>query len=322
MNDEDDPFPGSFRGGQHRVRGNVPGPAIEHAVCDEWIKMLRVLMEEKFIYQNLSLNTDVFNEHTNDNYPHQVLLNEFSKRPAYPLSDGNTERKVASPDWMLSGAMAFNLDGNDEDQPLPFYLPTLQLHCKTCKGERTFGSLIDSRSGYLQTVLNKKQKSDVKEQAYTFYYQCNGCDSRSIVFQVVRSGLKLQLTGRSDPLRPPVGKWPSDVQEIVEDASQAVAENDINAGFYHLRTAVEHYLKSQLRIDVSERKRGEELVEEYKKTLSKKVRDTAPPLSTVYNDLSECMHSRKGDLFVFSSNLKKFKQHIAMKKMIEEIDNT
>lgn len=319
---ENDPLEGSYLGGSYlggSYMGRNQSPEIEHEVCDEWIKILKVLLEEKFIYQNVCLNADVFARHADDKHSQQALSDEFSKRATYPLSDGKTDKVRASPDWMISGASNFEQWEKYEEQPLPFYLPALQLHCKECKGERSFGSLIDSRSGYLQAFLNKKQKPDVNEQVYTFYYLCGSCSNRTIVFQVVRTGLKLQLTGRSEPLRPAVGKWPKGIDIVVEDAVQAVAENDIYGGFYHLRTAVEHYLKGQLGIDVSERKRGEELVDEYKKTLDEKVRTAAPSLSTVITEFSECLHSRTGDLSVFNDNLKKFEAHITMKKMIEDL---
>lgn len=318
---EDDPFPGSFRGGSFRGRGKGPGPVFEHTVCDEWIRLIKLLMEEKFIYQNVSLNSNVFTEIEDEQYPYKSLQVEFSKRPIYPLSDGKTEQVHASPDWMLSGAMAFNIDGEIEDQPLPFYLPALQLQCKECKGERTFGSLVDSRSGYLQAFIDRSKSPSLTKQVFTFYYLCNSCKNQTVVFQIVRNGLKLQLTGRSDPLRPNVGKWPKNINEIIENATQAVAENDVYGGFYHLRTALEHYIKSELKIDAKDRVNGEELGDRYKASLSQKVKTAVPSLSTIYTDLSECMHARTGDVAVFDKNFKKFENHLKIKVMISEIED-
>lgn len=313
---EDDPYFGSYKGGN--FRGRSQSPEIEHAVCDEWMRILKILMEEKFIYQNVSLDTDVFTKHATEIFSHQALSNEFSRRPVYPLSDGKKEKVKASPDWMLSGAMAFDLDGKDEDQPLPFFLPSLQLQCKRCKGERTFSSLVDSRAGYLNAFLDENENASGTKQAYTLYYMCNGCDKNIILFQILRSGLKLQITGRSEPLRAEEGKWPKVIREIVGDAIQAVSENDIYAGFYHLRTAVEHYIKAELKIDAAKRINGEELGDMYKASLSEKVKTTAPSISAVYTELSECMHTRSGDISVFNSNMKKFGNHIQLKKLIEE----
>jgi hypothetical protein len=125
------------------------------------------------------------------------------------------------------------------------------------------------------------------------YYQCSVCRKHNIVFQVLRKGFKLQLTGRSTAFRPTVAKeWPKEIKEIIEDAFVAVAEGDISAGYYHLRTAIEFYLKSCLGIPFTAKVDGTELCEKYNAHADERLKQSFPSFGPMYGELSLGLHSR------------------------------
>lgn len=88
---------------------------------------------------------------------------------------------------------------------------------------------------------------------------------------------------------------PESLGPILSDAEQAVAEGDIFAGFYHLRTILEHYLKHRLRIPIDQQIRGDELVTKHYQTLSPGAGNMLPSLTVSWEKLSHWLHTRTGD---------------------------
>lgn len=132
------------------------------------------------------------------------------------------------------------------------------------------------------------------EQVYSLYYRCAVCRYSVVVFQVTRRGFKFQLTGRSVPFRPEIAnEWPKAVKPIVADAYSAAAENDLPAAYYHLRTAIEHYMKAEVKIPTTQKVDGTELCEKYNATLDSRLKSGFPAMSTIYTELSSGLHTRE-----------------------------
>ncbi len=97
----------------------------------------------------------------------------------------------------------------------------------------------------------------------------------------------------------------------------AVAENDVPAGYYHLRTAVEFYIKGILQIDISTKVDGTELCDQYNERLDARLKAGFPSMSTIYQGLSEGLHTRSKDAAKFNSLMGQLLDHLKAKQMFE-----
>ena len=103
---------------------------------------------------------------------------------------------------------------------------------------------------------------------------------------------------------------PKQLEPILNDATNAVAEGDLYAGFYHLRTMVEHFAKLKLNTPSDARERGEDLLARYSKTLPASLAGTLPSLAATYDSLSKRMHARSGSADEFNAQLQVVCDHI------------
>jgi len=100
------------------------------------------------------------------------------------------------------------------------------------------------------------------------------------------------------------------LEPILIDATNAVAEGDLYAGFYHLRTMVEHFAKLRLKTPLDSRERGEDLLARYYKTIPSNLSSTLPSLTTSYDTLSKHMHARTGRIEDFHDQVTVVCDHI------------
>ena len=133
-----------------------------------------------------------------------------------------------------------------------------------------------------------------------FSMKCSVCERP--IFFAIRNGflegdnqVVFQLVGRNPMYLPSVkAPFPSAIRRVVSDALLAVAQSDLPAGFYHLRTAIEIYMKEVTEEDIDAKIDGNELVDKYKSKMGNLIPPNAPSFKTIYSDLSRYLHSRKG----------------------------
>jgi hypothetical protein len=289
--------------GDTRV-GRAESPAIEYAFQDEIVRLLKELFESKGLYQNVRVNTAIFDDLPND------FAKEFRKRPISPYSPNDQ--------GTLTGSLGCQPLGTPHDElDIGFYLPNINLECSRCTRATTFLSIGISPRAY--TGSPYPILGDDTEQVFSVYYKCAVCHKTYIVFQVFRIGFKLQLTGRSIPFRPTIEKeWPKEIRQIVEDAHVAAAENDVPAAYYHLRTAMEFYLKKELSIAVADKIDGTTLCDKYNEKVDSRLKSGFPAVSTIYSELSTGLHSRDVKAERFMKLRSDFLSHLKAKALFAE----
>jgi len=291
--------------------GRNQSPRIEHAVVKEWSDILAKLMTCKGLYQNLAIEPNIFSKFVDQHYSVQQLTDEFSGRPIYPYSRGEGDKQNAGGRTGPVGGAA--LGTPDNKMPLSFHLPNIHLECTTCKLESSFLSMTCSNDKYQSPY---PLFGSTTEQVFHLYYRCATCLKNYLVFQILRRGLKAQLTGRSQPYRPKLEKlWPDSIVGIVRDALSADAENDISAAYYHLRTAIEFYIKNELHIPVAQKFEGNELCSMYNEKQDARLKTAFPSLGFLYSELSAGLHSRDVKSTQFSAMLVKFADHLRAKEL-------
>lgn len=281
--------------------GRAESPRVENALQDAVVRALKELLQNKGMYQNLRIDDASFKSALPP-----ALTDEFRTRPYMPHSRGG-----------MTPVGGTGIGTPTEQMPIGFYLPAVTLPCPTCAHS----------SSYLSNPYSKQKHFDDPypllgadtEQVWSLYYSCSVCRKHHIVFQVVRKGFRLQLTGRSTPFRPAIAKeWPKEIKEIIEDAYLAVSEGDVPAGYYHLRTAVEFYLKTCLSVPVEMKVDGTELCEKYNMQADERLKLGFPTFGPMYSELSLGLHSRAVSVEGFTKISSNFLGHLKAKAMFAE----
>jgi hypothetical protein len=204
------------------------------------------------------------------------------------------------------------------DMNLSFYLPAVQLYCATCRAPRTFIALGPSTDSAFESPYPRKSKGQT-EQIYVAYYRCETCRDTLFTVLVRRVGLRVHLCGFAPRRELRRGANVAEaLVPILDDAEQAIAEGDRYGAFYHLRTMVEHYLKTTLQINIAEQIRGDELVEMYNQRLRQDFKSTLPSLGTAWEKLSKWMHTRTGLVDDYTPQRDAVCKHIEVVQIIGE----
>lgn len=295
-----------------QIHGALPGrkesPTIERFARLAVEKAFGDLIGEKYLYQK----TEV------------VLTGLQSALEGKGLKDASAkwsdfQKEIASRPWWLltrhlgddpnvghvnfvgrGGVPPGALGGQIEDMPIGFYAPSCQLQCRKCKGPRAFVALSGSGGFVFDSPYPRKTQAGT-EQVFQAFYRCEICRESIHTVLVRREGLKLHLSGFAPRKETRLeGTVPKEVEDIFADAYNAVAEGDVHAGIYHLRTALEHFLKAGLGVPIDQQIRADELVEKHNATVSAALRATLPSMGETMSRLSDALHTRKGDVASFN----------------------
>ena len=240
------------------------------------------------------------------------LCAEIAERPwilrTRHLGDNVNDRFVSK---IVQSGVSKPVNSPIKDMHIGFFLPSVQLQCLgTCKSERTFSGLSTS-SGNPYSQPWGLAKGPETEQLFFPIFRCEGCSHFAYTMLVRRRGLKLQLCGIT-PKRPVVNseKIPTEIAPILKDADQSVAEGDLFAAFYHLRTLIEHYVKQRLGLPKTEKAKGDDLISRYNETIIEGLKGTLPSLLLSWRFLSEALHAREGSADDFSEQRELVCKHI------------
>ena len=226
-----------------------------------------------------------------------VLCKEVAMRPwllgTRHKGDSDTDRTISR---AASMGISQPLNSAYDDMHMGFLLPSVQLQCQgECKSEKTFSGHFMSRGNPFSQPPGAR-KGDETEQLFFPIYRCEGCSKFVYTLLVKRKGLKLHLCGIS-PRRPlkVSNKIPEALSPILQDAEQSVAENDVFAAFYHLRTLIEHFVKGRLGVPLKTKANGDDLIAQYHATIKDGIKSTLPSLLASWQFLSEALHAREGE---------------------------
>ncbi len=280
-------------------------PDIEHRFQDALIIALRAAFESRGLYQNVKIDE----EFTKGFEGSLKLKVEFRRRLIFLTSfkgGGNLEAQ-----------RNIRPGGNPPPPPhqidIGCYLPPIHIHCTKCNRESVYQCPeIKEATGYQSPFFREStEDSPDTEQLFTVGYQCASCTVDVIVIQLFRRGLKLMVTGRSTTYCPKLqDDWPESIRHIVRDGVAATSEGDANAGYYHLRTALEWHMKHVCKVPSADQIDGASLCDSYKATLHKQVRSDFPSVSELYSELSKGLHARTATKEGFHSCYERLLKHL------------
>ena len=301
----------------HSYSGRPQSPQIEWAFEDAFAAAVKEICESRGLYQNVDVALPILSEVADERSPEELLVREFSRRTVQAIT---RKEHVSIGDHKFAGrSVGTDAPGTPDDQRLlAFYLPVAEIMCALCKRKAPHTS-VPAPAPPRETPFPEKDQKTV--QVLHVLYACTGCSIEVVGFQIMRRGLRLQLTGRTVPFRPPLDNaWPKAIRDIVSDAFVAAAEGDVPAAYYHLRTAQESFMKKELGLDVACKIEGQELCDAYNKKADPRVVRDFPAMSTLYSDLSEGLHSRKVKIEDFQRYSASFLKHLKAQALVGEID--
>lgn len=301
--------------------GRDESPEIEMLAQESIGNALSVLFTKRGLYQKSELEFESM-----EKYLHSIGKNnfesfkkEFSKRPWVPITPDLPQEHHLRAEFFC-GVGDSPLDTPNDERKVSFYLPSIKMYCSKCKDEHTFFSVgVLWADGFLDYYPRISEKT---EQLFNFSYNCGICKDHLIGFLVKRDGSRLTLCGRTERLPVNVPKIiPKKLRVIVNDAISATNENDLYAGFYHLRTFCEHYMKSSIGMAIKEKVTGDELSEKYNSSLDSRMTASLPAISVIYESASRFMHERDGEREDFESLLREIEDHLLAKELFEKYAN-
>ena len=284
---------------------------MQEAIGDAFV----ILVSAKGLYQKLEPKLDRIATHLESiKSPNGAAITaEFSKRPWVPVSADVSKENRARAEFFC-GVTDSPLSAPSDEIKLSFPLPPVKLFCSVCKDEHTFSSITAMWwDGFADCYPKIGERT---EQIFNLTYNCGHCKNNPICFLIKREGYRLTLCGRSERLFVKVARTiPKSLQPILRDAIGAANENDLAAGFYHLRTFSEHYMKHCLQVPIAERITGDDLGAKYNATLDTRMSAGLPSMPSLYDRASKFMHERTGSADDFSSLLEEIEGHLSAKEL-------
>ena len=270
---------------------------------------LEILLSEGYLYQNRSIDLSEIVGKADEHFSGEALKDEFTHRPwiAYSKNRGFTRSEQQFTNLKPTDP----LGGPLREMHLTFVIPTIETWCARCKGKELFDSIPHlALSPY--HVNPEAIKEPLGYQTLLFNLQCQKCKSPLITFMVRRELVKLQLCGRSSPYFPVVpSEIPNRLTDVYRDGVRAAACGDFAGGFYHLRTLMEHYMKSICGIALNQQIDGSELCQLYNKTIDRVVAERAS-LTKLFSECSHNLHGRTGSQRDFSAALQLIEGHFRL----------
>lgn len=299
--------------------GRKESPEVELIMQEQIGDALASLISSKGLYQKSDISFEEMGLYLKSielSGSLETLKQEFSKRPWVPVTPDLTQDKYMRAQ-LFCGIGDGPIGISNDELKLSFPLPSVKMYCCKCKDENTFHSVgVLWADGFIDYY---PRLSDQTEQLFNLHYKCGICKNNIIGFLIKRFGSRLALCGRTERLHIKVSNViPKKLRNIVADAIGAANENDIFAGFYHLRTFCEHYMKNCLELPIGKKINGDELSSKYNSSLDSRITSGLPSIASIYEKTSKLMHDRSGTHQDFISLLDKVEGHLTAKNLFSK----
>lgn len=203
---------------------------------------------------------------------------------------------------------------------------TLVLHhpslfCRNCERREAFAPIwyTDVSNEIRQAIasgVSKQVSLPDGFQHFFLVYQCQRCLGKPESFLVRREGWILGLHGRSPIELVEVPAYvPKPESWFYRDAVIAFNSGKILAALFYLRTFVEQFARrvTGLKGKIT----GDEIFDEYYKTLPAPMKDEMPSLREWYEKLSEALHSARADAPLFETAKTEIEKHFDIRRVFK-----
>lgn len=298
--------------------GRPQSPKVELLMQELVYDALKELMEQSYLYRSRRIDISQIVAQADKVWTAASLEEEFRQRPWIPWSQNrgftHGERQV----FQHAGGCE-PLGTPSERMRLSFIIPTVITWCFKCERTTVHDSIPHNEiSPYHLNPEAVAEPLGIQNFLFNMMYQ--ECKSPPTTFMLRRESLKVQLCGRTHPFLPsPPSEFPKDVRGIFRDAVGAAACGDVYGAFYHLRTLMEHHMKTDLGLAITDKIDGDDLCARYNQAIDSVLRDRCS-LKTSFDACSSNLHNRTGSLVDYEKILGKVCTHFQLKQTLKKLN--
>lgn len=279
---------------------------------------IATLLSSKHLYQNVEIDLSSITKLADKDYPSEKLEREFKARPWRPSSKNTGYTEVQKLAMQHANACTQPIQTPLNELNVDFTIPTIETWCSNCKKVVHHDSTPYRPQNAFPSIADS-ENNPAGSQIFVFDFQCVACKEPPIKFVVSRKKNKVQLCGRSEPLVKPAPAFiPKSVRNIYLDALAAANCGDVYAGFYHLRTLLEHHMKAKCKRDMLDQVEAEDLCQEYYSKLDEVVARRAA-ITSEFKLCSKNLHGRTGTYDEFAKTLEKIESHFKLLEGLESL---
>ena len=224
-----------------------------------------------------------------------------------------------------------NLIGTDLIRPIiQFRLGTIELptftaencklYCAICSTSEVFAPKafldISAPSAPISRFAASESMLPPGQQLFALTMQCQRCKQQLAGFLIKRVAWTLSIQGRY-PFEhfeiPPY--FPKEESEHYRNAMIGACAGQILAAKFSLRVFIEQFARRVT--GITSRISGTDLLESYGQTLDPKLRDMMPSLKSVYERLSDAIHSARKDEKLFEEACGEIDRHFDMRRVFK-----
>lgn len=284
-------------------------------------KIIKTLFQEKHLYQSIKINVADISPAIES-----ILEREQRKRSLASFSGGHGPTRSlemlkqdlqTEAETFLSKVPLSPTTSGQENHGVDFTVVTIRAYCGSheCKQvmphnlhhQVIVDTYCDDRRGKIQQIISVT-------------YLCQNCKKEYVSFMIRRDGNKITLSGRTPMEQVQMPKFiPSEVSKFYQGAIIAFNSGAILPAIFMLRTTIEQYMRHTIDAG-NDRLTGEDLADEYSKSLNSDFNRIYQSLKPVYEILSIAVHAANDqEPEIFEEELQKVHNHFEAKEMFERM---
>ncbi|HEY4304746.1 MAG TPA: hypothetical protein VGM82_09775 [Gemmatimonadaceae bacterium] len=287
----------------------------------EFSAALKTLLEEKHLYQSVSVDPVPLVQRMRDRLP------EVDQRRLAAMGGTGIEAFR----FILSNEPLDAVGREGHRSALPIILvENLKLFCAACESREVFApvwfkdveeDIHRARPIFPGGGSAPSQPPPCPTQVFGIGFRCQLCKGDLTTFFVRRSRWKLVLEGRSPIEHIELPKHMPKVEaHLFRDALVAAHAGKGLAALFYLRTFIEQFARRQTNLRGKET--GEAIMSAYSKLLPEKQRDMMPSFAEWYDKLSGALHSAQDDASLFESARTEIERHFEIRKVFSISDGS
>jgi hypothetical protein len=270
---------------------------------------LKQLLEARHLYQKVSIPADSIIK--------EVRATTLDARL---LFDRAVEPFLKNFRFMLSNAIVRTADDETVTTYPTLVVSNVKIFCSHCHSREAFAPI------WYRDLVNDLAKPvargsgpvfDSLPRGYQLFwlaYQCQVCNRSPEAFMVRRKDWDLFHEGRSPIEFIEIPSFlPKEEREYFRDAVIAHNSGKTLAGLFYLRTFIEQFARRKTA--AKGRLTGDQILDNYNKTIPEKQRDEIPSLRDWYEKLSEALHEAKSDEALFDEAKSEIERHFDFRRL-------
>ena len=278
---------------------------------------LKNLLENKHLYQSVSINPAEILK--------QQLAQENQPNLKKILSDWSTQELPKLP-FRLSQqpqqqVFAVPRGATQRETVLTLALLNPSLFCRKCGRRQAYAPVVcsDVVTEVRRMIASGEPKPATIPDGFQMFllvYQCQQCWGALEGFLIRREAWTLGLHGRSPIEFVEIPTYIPKLESVFyRDAIIAFSSGKILAALYYLRTFIEQFARRLT--GRTGRVAGDEILDEYNKTLPSPTKDQMPSLREWYDKLSDALHSAREDAELFEKAKTEIDRHFDIRRVFK-----